>query len=96
MHHDVLTTAILRGALTRRSFIGYFTILFSLIRRAFVGPGGLVARAAVPVEPAVLSQKRPCYGRSFLGLVGPVLGASALPGRASMVPGGAKPVLCTP
>jgi hypothetical protein len=33
---------------------------------------------------------------SFLGLVGPVLGASALPGRASMVPGGAKPVLGIP
>jgi hypothetical protein len=35
-------------------------------------------------------------GRSFLGLLGPVLGASALPGRASMVPGKAKPVLGTP
>ena len=35
-------------------------------------------------------------GRSFLGLLGPVLGASALPGRASIVPGKAKPVLGTP
>jgi hypothetical protein len=34
------------------------------------------------------------HERSFL--VGPVLGASALPGRASVVPGGAKPVLGTP
>jgi hypothetical protein len=34
--------------------------------------------------------------RSFLGLIGPVLGALKLPGRGSMVPGGAKPVLGTP
>jgi hypothetical protein len=33
---------------------------------------------------------------SFLGLVGPVLGALKLLGRASMVLGEAKPVLGTP
>ena len=34
--------------------------------------------------------------RSFLELVKPVLGASTLPGRASIVPGEAQPVLGTP